>query len=120
MNVVLGELPEEQEQKLAREAPRHTNTNRLGLSVADLTPELRQRLEIKKYGVVVDDISKGAAMAAGIHKGDIIMSANNEQVENGAQFARIVKALPAGKVVPVLIQRRSGPMFLALKVPEKG
>lgn len=120
MNVVLGELPEEQEQKLAREAPRHTNTNRLGLSVADLTPELRQRLEIKKYGVVVDDISKGAAMAAGIHKGDIIMSVNNEQVENGAQFARIVKALPAGKVVPVLIQRRSGPMFLAVKVPEKG
>jgi serine protease Do len=119
MSVTLGELPEEEETKLASEAPRHTETNRVGVSVADLTPELRQRLEIKKYGVVVEDMSKGPALSAGIRKGDIIMSINGEQIENAAHFDRLIKALPAGKSVPVLIQRRSGPMFLALKIAAK-
>ena len=119
LSVTLGELPEEEETKLASEAPKHTDTNRVGVSVADLTPELRQRLEIKRYGVVVDDISKGPALNAGIRKGDIIMSINSVQVENAAHFDRLIKALPAGKAVPVLIQRRSGPMFLALKIPAK-
>ena len=119
LSVTLGALPEEEETKLASETPKHPNTNRVGLSVADLTPELRQRLEIKKYGVVVDDISKGPGMSAGIRKGDIIMSINNQQIENAAQFDKVIKALPAGKSVPVLLQRRSGPMFLALKIPAK-
>ncbi len=120
LRVTLGELPDEEETKQASEMPEHTSTNRVGVSVADLTPELRQRLDIKKYGVVVDDIGKGPALSAGIRKGDIIMSINNEKIENAAQFERLIKALPANKAVPVLIQRRSGPMFLALKIPAKG
>ncbi len=119
LSVKLGELPDEEETKQAREAPRHTRTNRIGVSVADLTPELRKSLEIKKYGVVVDDIGDGPALSAGIRKGDIIMSIGGERIENATHFERVIKALPAGKSVPVLIQRRSGPMFLALRIPGK-
>lgn len=36
-----------------------------------------------------------------------------------AQFAELVKQLPAGRPVPVLIKRNNGALFLALTITEK-
>jgi serine protease Do len=44
---------------------------------------------------------------------------NGVQIENSAQFKRLAAELPRGKSVPMLVQRRDGPTFLALKLPEK-
>jgi len=44
---------------------------------------------------------------------------NNIAIESVAQFKKVVDGLPAGKSVPLLVQRGSGPHFLALKIPEK-
>jgi len=67
----------------------------------------------------VDDVHNGPARTAGLRQGDIILMINNVDVNNVAQFKRLVKDLPAGKSVPMLVQRGSGPMFLALKMPDK-
>jgi len=120
LNVVVAALPEEEELQAATEGkPRSVSENRLGIEVADLTDEQRKRLGGKQTGVMVTAVRKGPAAQAGVQRGDIITMLNGVQIENSAQFKRLVNDLPYGKSVPLLVQRRNGPVFLALKLPEK-
>jgi serine protease Do len=119
LNIKIGKLPPEDEIKQAsRGGDEGTRDNRLGAVVKDLTPDQRSSLEKKKSGVYVDDVHSGPARAAGLRQGDIILMINNVDVKNVSQFQQLVKDLPKGKSVPMLVQRGSGPMFLALKMPD--
>ncbi len=119
VKVKIGELPPEEEIKLADRDSGSVTANRLGAVVSELTPEQRNTLEKKKTGVYVEDIKGGPARAAGLRRGDIILMINNVDVKNVSHFQQLVKDLPKDKVVPMLVQRGSGPMFLALKMSEK-
>jgi serine protease Do len=91
-------------------------TNRIGFSAIDLTDEQQEALEIQG-GVLVTHVIKGPASQAGIRKEDIILSIENTPVKNLDQFQKLVRALPAGKSVAMLIQREGSPTFIAVKVP---
>ena len=84
--------------------------------VTDLTAEQRERMEVSKQGVLVQSVTKGPAQNVGIQQGDIILRIQNNVVRDVAGFDKIVKELPAGQSVAVLIQRRGSPIFLALKI----
>ena len=71
-------------------------------------------------GVVVSQVASGAAARSGIRKGDIILSVDNEPVQDVKQFNALVEALKPGKTVAVLVQRGGSPTFLALRVPGEG
>jgi serine protease Do len=118
VKVKLGELPEEVVTATAEKSSVE-RTNRLGVSVADLTDEQKQELELDG-GVLVQRVVDGAASKAGISKGDVILSINNEPVKDIEQFRRLIDALPAGKSVAVLVQREGSPTFLAIRVPDAG
>jgi serine protease Do len=117
LQVKLGELPEEDGQVAASQAPKATKTGRLDISVADLTEQQRNEMGLGQEGVLVEQVERGAAAEAGIRRGDIILRLNNRPVQSASDFERLVKDLPAGRTVPVLVQRQGGPTFLALKVP---
>lgn len=117
LKVELGELPDD-DGKLASAAPKTSEDNRLNVVVTDLTDEMRKKLEIKENGVIVKSVSTGPARKAGVRRGDVILMINNTDVSNATQFKELVEGLPAGKSVPLLVQRRGGPVFLALKLPE--
>ena len=117
IKVKLGELPEEASATPAARKSSVEKTSRLGISVADLTDDQKQELELDG-GVLVQRVVEGAASKAGIGKGDVILSINNEPVKNAKQFGKLVDALPAGKSVAVLVQRGGNPTFLAIKVPD--
>ena len=116
IKVKLGELPEEASTPAARKSS-VAKTSRLGISVTDLTEDQKQELELDS-GVLVQRVVEGAASKAGIGKGDVILSINNEPVKNAKQFAKLVDALPAGRSIAVLVQREGNPTFLAIKVPD--
>jgi serine protease Do len=116
--VRIGELPDEEQLAEASDQGRATD-GRLGIALADLTPEQRHELGIGKQGVLVGEVEPGPAHDAGVRRGDIILRLNNRAVENAAQFKRLVADIPAGKSIPMLIQRRNGPIFLALRLPAK-
>ncbi|MCB1824115.1 MAG: PDZ domain-containing protein, partial [Candidatus Competibacteraceae bacterium] len=59
----------------------------------------------------------GMAAEAGVQAGDILLSLNNHKIKSAAQLQQLVKTLPAGKRVPLLIKRDTGSLYLALKVP---
>ena len=87
--------------------------------MSDLTREQRSELDLQDRGVIVTSIEDGPAARAGLREGDVILMVDSQKIENAQRFRDIVKALPPGKSVPLLIQRRGGPVFLALKTPEK-
>jgi len=118
LKVTLGKLPDEDEMQIAGE-PGTTNEARLNITVMDLTAEQRQKLEIKEGGVIVQRIQAGPARKAGIRRGDVILMINNVNVKDAKHFSDISADLPVGKSVPLLVQRRGGPVFLALKIREK-
>jgi serine protease Do len=115
VKVKLGELPEDVAVASA-EKPAVDKSNRLGLSVSDLTDEQREELEIDA-GVVVTRLAEGPASRAGVRKGDIILSIGNKPVKNVKNFQELVEGLPGDKSVAILLQRNGGPTFLAIRVP---
>ncbi|NOU13892.1 MAG: PDZ domain-containing protein, partial [Methylococcaceae bacterium] len=90
--------------------------DRLGLIVSNLNDAQREALQGLKNGVLVQDVAKGAAKDAGIQRGDVILRLQNNVIRDVADFDKIVKELPVGKSIAVLIQRQGSPIFLALKL----
>ncbi len=119
LKVHIGELPAEEELKQATSEKRQPQTDRLGLQVDELNESQRNKLDIDSGGILVQQVAEGAAERAGIRRGDVILKLNNKQVESIKQYKELIDSLPEGRSVPVLVMRRSGPMFLALKVPEE-
>jgi len=116
VNFNIGLLPEQIDKVVDSKAEKAKPTNRLGLTVSDLTAEERQLTQVSKDGVLVQNMVKGAAKNAGVQLGDVILRLDNQLVHDTASFEKIVKNLPAGKSVAALIQRRGSPAFLALKI----
>ena len=82
-----------------------------GLHVRDASPRLL-------HTTVVSNGPAGAASDAGVREGDIILRLDGKSVNDVDAFEKMVNKLPAGKSVAILVQRRGGPIFLAMKVPE--
>ena len=121
LEIRIAELPKSKQAVLAADEPPAAGTARsdhLKLTVKDLTKAQRDELQIQDRGVLVDKVDDGPAFKAGIREGDVILLVDNQKVENARQFNALIGKLPAGKSVPVLIQRRGGPLFLAMKVPD--
>ena len=74
-----------------------------------------------RSGVVVTDVtSGGAAEAAGIREGDVLLEVNRRRVGSIAEFKNAVAALKPGEAVPVQIERMGvGRQYTVLKVPDK-
>jgi len=123
--VTIAELPGEDEEEPAKAAtspkqPQPPKADVLGLVVGELTDELRKRSGIEaKGGVLVRTVEAGAARAAGVREGDVITLFDGQEVTGPSQFHDLVGKTPAGRSVAVLVQRREGPMFLALRMPTK-
>lgn len=115
VKVKIGLLPEEDVQQAAtKTAPKPDN--RLGINVSNLNEEQREQTQVLKNGVLVQNVGKGPAAQVGIQRGDVILRIANNVIRDVADFDRIVKNLPAGQSIAVLIQRRGSPVFLAIKL----
>ncbi|WP_341327508.1 DegQ family serine endoprotease [Methylotuvimicrobium sp. KM2] len=115
VKVKIGLLPEEDvQQATTKAAPKPDN--RLGISVSNLNEEQREQTQVLKNGVLVQNVGKGPAAQVGIQRGDVILRIANNVIRDVADFDRIVKNLPAGQSIAVLIQRRGSPVFLAIKL----
>lgn len=95
-----------------------TPSNPLDVTVAELDDNQRKDLGIDKGGVMVQDVNDGPASKAGIRNGDVILLLNNNKVKNVEQFNELMKGLPSGKSIPILVQRRGQPLFLAFRLSE--
>jgi serine protease Do len=116
--VKIGILPDEDETVASAPETGGKEVDRLGLSVSGLTAEQREQLEVKQNGVLVQNVKPGAAMDAGIRRGDVILRIQDQVIKDVKQFNDVVKGLPKGKSIAMLVQRRGGSQFLALKLKD--
>lgn len=120
IQVKISELPTDDE-VVAKNGNDETATeeNPLNVTVKDLTKEQKQELDIDNHGVLVEKIKAGPAQKAGVRQGDVLLLLNNIKIKDSAHFNELIKDLPKGRSIPVLIQRQGGPIFLALKIDEQ-
>jgi len=118
IEVMIEELPEEEEIVAATGVGERAKANRIGLVVQDLSAEDRSQLDLATGGVVVERVEQGPAEKAGIQAGDVVLMLDNKSVESAEQFQEMLDALEPGRSVAVLIQRGDGRMFFPLRIPK--
>ena len=87
---------------------------KLGLAVAELTPDVRQQLQIPTgvNGVAVQSVRPASpADDAGIASGDVILEVNRKPVTSAEQFVNEAHAIPAGKDLLLLVWSRGNASY---------
>ncbi len=106
VKVTVGKMAEG-EQELA--ASDKESGGVLGLSAVNVTPELAMRFSLEETeGILIVKIAPdGPAAAANLRVGDLIVEADGKQIKSVKDFEEIVGKMSAGKVLRLLIQRKS-------------
>jgi len=129
LRAVVGELADTDDEDQAKAAEKPTSKQEtgqttvasVGLSVAALTPALRERFNLANdaKGVVVTEVkASGSAAEKGVRPGDVIVEVSQEAVKSTADFvAKVDAARKAGrKSVLLLVQSEAGVHFVPLKI----
>ena len=122
--VQVGELDEEEMAALTNPAESmdaENSLSTLGLSLATLTPDLRQRFQLddKADGVVITEVKpNGAAAEKDLRPGDVIVEVDQEGVSSPSEVAaRLKKAKDEGyRVVTLLVFREGDFRWVALRI----
>jgi serine protease Do len=115
LRIKVGEMPSEEIEISQNNTPStEASTNKIGLTLAALTPEQKKKLN-GKNGLLVTG-STGAAAEAGIRRGDVILGLNNSETQSVDQFNKQINAVRAGKTVAVLVQRGDSTLYVPIKV----
>jgi serine protease Do len=109
--VVIEQMRDGNEEDLA------LSSDKLGVRVADLTPERAQQLRVKgDKGVVITEVQpEGLADRAGLQEGDIIREINGMRINNVADYSRAIASVKKGEYLKVLLRRNNSSMFVALR-----
>ncbi|MGH8312790.1 MAG: PDZ domain-containing protein, partial [Gammaproteobacteria bacterium] len=86
----------------------------LGLATRALTRDERNQFRVAQGGIVVEQVGPGAAQAAGVRSGDVVLMLGDTPVTGPSQFQRLEKQLP-DRPVPMLVRRPDQTLFLAVR-----
>jgi serine protease Do len=118
IKVVVGTLqPDEAGGGTPEAEPPRSTRGILGMVVRQLTPEERQRAQVVSGGAYVQEVNEGAGREAGLLEGDILLTLGGDEIDGPERLAEVVGRLTPGRSVPMLVQRRGQPTFLALEIP---
>lgn len=123
VTLTVGEIPDEN--RIAQRgnknggntAPASESSERLSLILSDLTNEQKSQLQIDG-GLLVED-AKGAAARNELHRGDIILAIGNFALKSVEQLNDLLKQIPKGRNVALLVRRGEVTSYVAIKLDEK-
>lgn len=119
LDVTVGTLPEEG-QELAASGPAQggeRSSNRLGVTVVELTAEQKKGLDLKG-GVVVKEVLNGPAAMIGLRPGDVITHLNNQAIDSTRTFTQVAQELPKNRSVSMRVLRQGRASFITFKLAE--
>ena len=113
--ITVAELKDEEAAKTANNKAKKPDVKpgKLGVAVTELTAEVKKTLKVTT-GVLVE-AADGAALAAGVGPGDVILRVNNVDVNSVKAFNDAVSKLDAKKPVALLIRDEQGTRFITFR-----
>jgi Do/DeqQ family serine protease len=119
VRATLGELtpPNVNTAPRGSETPGAGESNKFGLTVTPLTPELASRLGVNAQtrGVVVNQIDPASPAAnIGLQQGDVIVQVNRQAVTSNAELQAALERA-GDRPALLLVNRRGNNMFLTLR-----
>jgi len=93
----------------------------LGIKVASITPELREKYDIgeDEEGVVITEVKRGSpAGNAGLTPGDTVRGVNNKLVKNLTDFREAIQDVEAGDLVFLKVKHGIWSMTIALQTQD--
>ena len=111
--------PDEEEQGQGEQGQKKSGSEKLGVRVAPLTPEVARELGVEgNQGVVVAAVTPGGpADSAGIRRGDVVLEVNRKAVARVEDLVAEVKKLSSGDLALLRVRRgASQPQYLAVKI----
>jgi serine protease Do len=115
--VTLDALESDQDGNLLATNSGSSQSNSLGIIVEQINENRRRALGNPEGGVIVSRIESDAAFRAGLRTGDVILTINNESVENAESFEQIAESLPEGKAVALRVMREGVTRYMAFSPP---
>ncbi len=112
-----------EEGRLAQAVRRSANEagkliERLGIALSELSRE--QLLELRSNsGLLVEEVKGAAARAVGLQRGDVLLAIGNMPLHSLSQLDEIIKQVPRGRNVALLVRRGDGASYVAIKLDEK-
>lgn len=121
ITVTVEEFPEEK--VISAEKSEDETIQKVGLSVKNLTAELRRKYEIPESiesGVVVIGVDPNSeAMRMGIREGDVITKINTTRINDVSDFEKVMKSLKEGDSVAFFIVRKDARFYVSFRIPKK-
>lgn len=118
LTLTVGALPEDDETLVASAEPgAGVSSNRLGISVVELSAEQKRALDLN-VGVLIKDVQDGPAALMGLRPGDVITHLNNQALDSSKTFAAVAKALPKDRSVSMRVLREGRASFITFKLAE--
>jgi len=119
LTVTVAEFKDDEATKVAsaKTKKNEAKTTKLGVAVVELTAEQKKALKVN--GGVAVEAADGAALAAGVGPGDVILRVNNVDIANVKVFNDTIAKLDGKKPVALLIRDENGTRFITFR-PEVG
>jgi serine protease Do len=118
VNVTLGELKQDENSLAGHQYPleQKDTSAKFGLQLAEVPQQQLNRLGVR-YGLYVQAV-RGAALEAGLRRGDIIVGIGTENITSFNDLKRKLGRAKAGEVIPLRIIRQGSSLFLSMSVPD--
>ena len=118
VTLIVGEMPDDTRQAQAGgSSGAGENVARLGLVLSELSDAQKHELQIPG-GLLVEEV-KSAAAREELRPGDILLSLGNVEVRSLAQFNEVLKKVPKGHNVALLVKREEVVSYVAIRLDEK-
>ncbi|HVN22175.1 MAG TPA: Do family serine endopeptidase [Dongiaceae bacterium] len=98
-----------------------TGKMRWGLGLANLTPEMRDQLQLPRdvHGAVIEQVQPGSsADNAGLQQGDVILEVNRHKVQSASDVQQELSKVSKGQDALLLVWSNGGNSFRVLHSPE--
>lgn len=116
LNIKVGALPSDgEEMSLAGGEGAASKSNRLGMTVVDLTAEQKKTIDLQG-GVVIQEVQDGPAAMIGLRQGDVITHLNNQAIDSAQTFTKIAQALPNNRSLSMRVLRQGRASFITFKL----
>ncbi|WP_263146805.1 DegQ family serine endoprotease [Pseudomonas sp. RIT-PI-AD] len=119
LKMTIGNLPDEGEEMTGPGAAPgvERSSNRLGVTVSELTAEQKKGLDLKG-GVIIKEVQDGPAALIGLRPGDVITHLNNQAVDSAKSFEQIAQGIPKNRSVSMRVLRQGRASFITFKLAE--